>query len=449
MALSFVDRGSGNHATSSASWTLSPASNCTAGKMIALWIAIDNAGASGAGFSTFTVTDGLGNTWTRRRSPLYDPGAASAGVEGALFTTSQNGGTLQTSTVITVTTNNAATSKAWTLTEVAGSVGAVSYVTGGDLAGAATGTPTITTGSIPSGDGVMGAGFAESGDTWAGDADATNGSWSTHQHNAAGTGATGMSITSQSKVVTATATQTYNPTLTSADCMLSWAQFHEAAVTSVSAPITVTLTPAVVKNYTKPVAITATFTLAVVKNLARTVAIAVTFTVAPLRRFNKVTAITVTFTVASVRLLQKGVTIGVTFTVVALRRLNRVVGITVTFTVASLRRIARTVAIGVTFTVAATRSVLHAVVVAISLVLGANVSRRINKGIAVAVAFVVTAIRDFVAGAPYAGPRIATDGQVTFDVQVGMQVIYAGTSPTDWNKITRELPAATSVDKIE
>lgn len=202
----------------------------TAGALGVLCVALDNAGASGSTAAAPTsFTDAKGNTWTRRQDAIFDPGAASAGVELAIYTATLSAALL-TSDTSTINWASAVSvgAKAWTLREItAGANKFASYVTGNANTGSTTGTPTVTTGSITSGDCVIGAGGAESADTWAGDADTTNGSWSTHQHNAAGTGNSGMSVTSQAKVVNATATQTYNPTLTSADCILAWIQVTE------------------------------------------------------------------------------------------------------------------------------------------------------------------------------------------------------------------------------
>jgi hypothetical protein len=171
----------------------------------------------------------LANNWANQQTALYDPGAASAGVQLTLASCAIN--TWTTASSLTVTFGNSLTAAAYTLIELRSDV-LGGYIdptkTGGAAnAGAATGTPTVTTSSITSGQVVIGTGGAESGDTWAGDADTTNGNWSTHQHNAGGTGTSGMSVTSQQKVVTSTATQTYNPTLTAADCILLWASFQE------------------------------------------------------------------------------------------------------------------------------------------------------------------------------------------------------------------------------
>lgn len=233
MAITGTDRGTGTHNTSATTFTLSPASNFGAGSMAVFVIAADNSNTNGTGFSTFTVTDTLGNEWTRRITPLYDPGAPNAGVTGALFTM-ERGGSLTTGTVLTVTFNVICTAKAWTLMEVTPTSGyCITYVTGGVNAGAATTAPTVTTGSITSGNMVIGGLFNEYGtaQTVTQDGDATNGSWSAQQTAEIGTTTAGQTVSSQRKVVTATATQTFNPTLgVSSDVILGWIELSEELI---------------------------------------------------------------------------------------------------------------------------------------------------------------------------------------------------------------------------
>jgi hypothetical protein len=162
-------------------------------------------------------------------NPLFDNGSNSAGVELAFYTAPLTVAfTTSNNVVLTWQSATSVTAKAWALFEVVPTAGKVmSYITGAAGTGGTSASPTVTTSSITSGDVVIGGGGAESSDTWAGDADSTNGSWSTQQHNVAGSGASGMSVTAQSKVVSGTATQTYNPTLTSADVILGWIQLRE------------------------------------------------------------------------------------------------------------------------------------------------------------------------------------------------------------------------------
>lgn len=237
MALAGTDRGSGTHNSSALSFTLNPGSNFTAGAVAVLCLSVDNSDSNGTAHSTFTVTDSLGNTWTRRTSPLYDPGAASAGVAGAIFVSNQNGGTLQTGTTITVTFDANCTAKAWTLMEVTAGAGLrATYQAQGVGTGSATASPTVTTASLTNGDMVIGMVCNEYGtaQTPTGDSDTSNGSWSTMQTAEVGTTAAGQTIITQRKVVTATATQTYNPTLgTSSDCIAAWISLRELPIESI------------------------------------------------------------------------------------------------------------------------------------------------------------------------------------------------------------------------
>ena len=116
MVLTAFDRGTGTHNTAGTTLVFLPATSLRPG-MAVLVIAADNAGSGGA-YSITTCTDTKGNTWTRQRSPLYDPGLASAGISGAIFTTPQNGGLLTTSDTITVQLGATTTAKAWALFEV-------------------------------------------------------------------------------------------------------------------------------------------------------------------------------------------------------------------------------------------------------------------------------------------------------------------------------------------
>lgn len=230
MALANVDRGTGTSNTATNNFTLSPSGNFAARSMAVLFVAADNGGASGAHNIT-GVTDSLGNTWTLRQSPLNDPGAASAGVQGVIATCNQNVGLLATGTVITVSFGNTASVvRVWTLHEITCAAGTfIGYVTGA-TATATTG-PTITTSSIPTGDAVAAGCFMEQGtvQTLTGDADTTNGNWSTQQYNEVGTTAAGISLGSQVKVVTGAGAQTYNPAMTTTptDLAVAWVQLHE------------------------------------------------------------------------------------------------------------------------------------------------------------------------------------------------------------------------------
>lgn len=243
MAITGTNRGTGTNTTGATTVVITPGQNFTAGSHAVLVLAYDNAGASGADPYS-SIIDSVGNTWIPRQAGLYDPGAASAGVTIRIFSCPMLAAALTTSNTITVSFGaNTVASKSWTLTEMTCTAGSIlRFITGSVNAGAASATPTVTTSSITSGDIVFGAGASESGDTWVTDGDTSSGNWSTFQHTAAGTGATGMAVTSQFKVVSGTAAQTYNPTLTSADVILVWAQFREVVATMAANTATFVLT---------------------------------------------------------------------------------------------------------------------------------------------------------------------------------------------------------------
>jgi hypothetical protein len=248
MSLTGANRGDGTDNAAQPAIQILPTSNFTAGAMAVLCVSSDNP-ASGNDINS--VTDTLGNTWTKRQSPVIDPGAAAAGHQGAIFTTPQDGGTLTTSTLITIIWGANKTAKTWVLMEVVGSAGVPTYVTGNiGTGGTGTTSPTITTGSITSGDMVIAMLALEAGttETITQDGDSTNGAWSAQQTREVGSTTSGSNIASQRKVVTATATQTYNPTLGIAgDLCLAWIQIHETVTESHSGTLAVsgggTVTP--------------------------------------------------------------------------------------------------------------------------------------------------------------------------------------------------------------
>jgi hypothetical protein len=240
VAITATARGTYNNNTASTTSTFSPSGDFAAGSWAVLIIAGDNSAASGASENFTSVTDSLGNTWVERNTVLYDPGAANAGVQGAYYTTDCAAGALTTGTTITVTFGANVTADCGTLWEVIPTSGSrIIYSNSGDGTGSATTTPTVTTASITSGDIVFGGLHNEYGtaQTVTGDGDTTNGNWSTQQTNEIGTTGAGISVASQYKVVTATATQTYNPTLgTSSDVILGWMSLSEEVIPTSTNP---------------------------------------------------------------------------------------------------------------------------------------------------------------------------------------------------------------------
>lgn len=238
MSLTGSNRGTAGNNSGASSLTITFPQAMAAGSLGAFGISLDNAGSGGSNAVVpTTAIDSVGNTWTRRQSAIHDPGAASAGVELAIYTCDIVVA-ITTSTTLVLNFGTTVTAKAVSIHEVLSDLSTKRprYKTGGIGTGAGTGTPTVTTASITNGNMVIGVGGAESASTWTGDGDTTNGSWSSQQAVGFGTGNSGMSVTSQRKVVTATATQTYNPTLTSADCILAWIEIEERDILTMKAP---------------------------------------------------------------------------------------------------------------------------------------------------------------------------------------------------------------------
>ncbi len=226
----------GSSNTTGTTQTIWPDIAIAAGSLAVLCVACDNANGTGdvVNYGATPVTDTVSNTWTTRQNNLFDNGAAAAGSEVAIFTGDVTtllpaaSDWVSPTTTLTLTFAITTINKSWVLMEFAPSAGGNTWsfaLAGGG--GGATGTaPTVNTSSIPSGDTVVAVGAAEDSDQWTADADTSNGSWSSGVHS--GFGAAGHSIIVQTKTVTGTAAQTFNPTLAaSVDAVLGWISLHE------------------------------------------------------------------------------------------------------------------------------------------------------------------------------------------------------------------------------
>ena len=250
-ALTVTDRGTGGSGSVQASITVTPASNLAAGSMGVLCYSGDNAnGGSGANVPT-TIVDSVGNTWVRRQSG--SGGTANSLADSAIYT-AQLTTAFTTSDNLVITFVSNVTAKNWTLSEIAPAAGKIAlYSRGAAGSSSATGTPTINAG-VCINQAIIGMAAAESADTFTGDADTTNGNWSTKQSTGVGSGASGNSILSQAKVVTATADQTFNPTLTSADVRLAWIGVEETDSRARAANQDATAGASVTITFTEPIA---------------------------------------------------------------------------------------------------------------------------------------------------------------------------------------------------
>jgi hypothetical protein len=204
--------------------------------MVVVCIACDNSFTGGAATTITSVTDGPGNTYTSRRDVVYDPGTINSGIANAIFTSSVTR-TLVSTDDLTITFRLTTAAVAVTIWKIAndGIVRAV-YSNAGTGTGASSAAPTVTTASITNGDIVIGHYAGETNEAVTADADATNGSWSAQSTATGNTGtvATSARGATQVKTVTATATQTYNPTTAvAADQILTW-----ISLTSEPLPVT-------------------------------------------------------------------------------------------------------------------------------------------------------------------------------------------------------------------
>lgn len=204
------------------------ATSTFAAGLAVLCIAYDNWGTNGADSFTGSVTDTRGNTWTARRNVLRDPLGQEQGIVLRIFTTPQNGGLIQNGDSISINIDaivDQGTHSAWTLYQVSRGSTVPSYVTGGTTSGAST-SGTITSGTISLGNVIIGATGIEQDDAVTADSDTTNGSWANTQtalDNVGGANASSIRISTQSKIVTAAATQTYNTSwATSTDYAMAW-----------------------------------------------------------------------------------------------------------------------------------------------------------------------------------------------------------------------------------
>lgn len=237
MALTYTSRGVGTHLSPSTTLTLQPTSNFTDGALAIICIAADNSSSGGSTNNIDSVTDSLGNKWVARTLPIFDNGAASAGVQGAIFTTDQSAGTITSTTDITISFSAKSTTAktvAW-LEVTAGAGKKAMFLTGANSTGQASSTsPTVTTSSIEVGDLVVAMVAIEAGtsNSYTDDADTTNGTWSAAQYAEIGTTSAGSALGVQTKVQTTTAsTQTFNPTLSpGGDLICSWIQVREITV---------------------------------------------------------------------------------------------------------------------------------------------------------------------------------------------------------------------------
>lgn len=230
MAITATVRYSNGGTSSETAFTFSPASDFTVGTFAVLFVAADNSATNGASNNIDSVTDSLGNTWTKYQSPLYDPGSANQGIQGAVFTTDMYAGVITTSTVISVNFGQATVAKVAALYEVTPDTGyRIVYSSSGNSSAATNVVFSETTGSITVNNIVICAYFIEGNYSLnPEDSDTTRGNWSARTSPGVGSGTSGVKLSTQYKVVTDTGTQTFDVSVaTSCDAIGSWIQLSE------------------------------------------------------------------------------------------------------------------------------------------------------------------------------------------------------------------------------
>jgi hypothetical protein len=235
VAVAFTGAGSANAASGASPQAVTTTSALAVGDYLVVLISYDNSGTSGADPMTGTITatpaSGTLGASVSSQSGLNDPGVASAGLavrcEAFPVTSAISSGTS-----VNIAWTGTLVVRAVAFMKVTGAVYRTnSGATGGNTVGATASTALVTP-SVNNTEGVLCWAGHENGAAITGDADTTNGTWSAVSGTFNGTGATGMAAYFQSKVVTATATQSFSATGTSSDWITGCLIFRQPVDTT-------------------------------------------------------------------------------------------------------------------------------------------------------------------------------------------------------------------------
>ena len=263
MALTVTSRGTGTHNTGAT--TLVPggrSGTLAVNSLGVLCMALDNAGSQGSALiAPDSWTDAKSNVWTLRLNALYDNGAASAGIEMAIYTAPISTELLTTDAgTMTWKSSVSCTAKAWTWYEVIPSNGITpAYLANVSIAGATAANASVgTTVNVNVGDATIAGYFSENVAAVTGDSDGTNGNWvgaagtsGSIDTATVGTTTSGVRIATANKVqITAASAQTWDCTVSSQDRIAGLITVREVVTKLVqpsAAAITIgTATPTVV-----------------------------------------------------------------------------------------------------------------------------------------------------------------------------------------------------------
>ena len=218
MALVYASAGVAAAASGASPTTIATTVALAVGDVLVVAMAFDNSGGGGADpMTAFAAAPASGAmTVVSAQTGLNDPGAASAGlctrVNAYRVTTAINSGTN-----ISISWTGTVVVRAFVMVKVNSNTGGMiaSYRTNHGATGTnvvASATPALTTPSVTNGELVLCWAGCEYGVNLTGDADTTNGTWGTIVTTFNGSTTSGISVGVQGKVVTATATQAFNPT---------------------------------------------------------------------------------------------------------------------------------------------------------------------------------------------------------------------------------------------
>lgn len=219
MALTFTGAGTAGAASGASPQAVTTTTSFAVGDYLVALIAYDNSGGGGndpmTGTITVTPASGSVGASVSAQDGKNDPGSASAGLccRAVVFPVT---GAIASSTSCNV---------AWSGTLVVRAV-VFGKITAGGLLGYRTNSGTgviasnvavanaaaLVTPSVNTGEMVLCWACEENGITLGGDSDTTNGSWGTVYGASQGTGVSGVAATMQTKVVTATGTQSWTAT---------------------------------------------------------------------------------------------------------------------------------------------------------------------------------------------------------------------------------------------
>lgn len=235
MALSITQAGTGNSTTSGTTFSVTPTVSFAVNDTVVVCSAHDNR-VSGLPPYISSVTDSQGNTYSFAAGTKTQGGSSADRATVAIYWCNVTTA-LSTSDTITITFNGSLAAKAVVLYKVSAASNKKA-----SLRLAAAGSPLPATTNFSGGSPTMVNGEAliralaiEDSQTVTGDSDTTRGSWSAaYSATALGASATAsMQIFTQTKIVTANGTQTWDVTFTSADTATAYGIFEEVAAFAV------------------------------------------------------------------------------------------------------------------------------------------------------------------------------------------------------------------------